>query len=75
MSPKNPSMNPRDAPVAEVSPTGKVTSVRWGGTAVIARFLGVVTASFVTIPRAESVAVPQSKEFTPNNFIDEFVLC
>jgi hypothetical protein len=63
----------KDAPVAEVSPTGEVTSVRWGGTAVIARFLGVVTASFVTIPRAESVAVSQSEEFTPNNFIDEFV--
>jgi len=65
----------KDAPVAEVSPTGEVTSVRWGGTAVIARFLGVVTASFVTIPRAEPVVSgPQSAEFIPNNFIDEFVL-
>ena len=65
----------KDAPVAEVSPTGEVTSVRWGGTAVIARFLGVVTASFVTIPRAESVVLgPQSEEFIANNFIDEFVL-
>ena len=62
----------KDTPVAEVSPTGKVTSIRWGGTAIIARFLGVVTASFVTIPRAESV-VSESEEFTPNNFIDEFV--
>ena len=65
----------KDAPVAEVSPTGEVTSVRWGGTAVIARFLGVVTASFVTIPRAEPVvSESQSAEFIPNNFIDEFVL-
>ena len=65
----------KDAPVAEVSPTGKVTSVRWGGTAVIARFLGVVTASFVTIPRAEPVVFEsQREEFIPNNFIDEFVL-
>ena len=62
----------KDTPVAEVSPTGKVTSIRWGGTAIIARFLGVVTASFVTIPRAESI-VSESEEFTPNNFIDEFV--
>ena len=62
----------KDTPVAEVSPTGKVTSIRWGGTAIIARFLGVVTASFVTIPRAESV-VSENDEFTPNNFIDEFV--
>ena len=62
----------KDTPVAEVSPTGKVTSIRWGGTAIIARFLGVVTASFVTIPRAESV-VSENNKFTPNNFIDEFV--
>ncbi len=63
----------KDTPVAEVSHTGEVTSVRWGGTAVIARFLGVVTASFVTIPRAEPLVVAQQEEFTPNNFIDEFV--
>ena len=30
----------KDAPVAEVSHSGEVTSVRWGGTAIIARFLG-----------------------------------
>ena len=65
----------KDAPVAEVSPTGEVTSVRWGGTAIIARFLGVVDASFVTIPRASEIgAASQDPEFTPNNFIDEFVL-
>lgn len=63
----------KDAPVAEVSPTGEVTSIRWGGTAVIARFLGAVTASFVTIPRAESSVVSQQEELTSNNFIDEFV--
>ena len=65
----------KDAPVAEVSPTGEVTSVRWGGTAVIARFLGVVDASFVTIPRVSKTDVAsQEPEFTSNNFIDEFVL-
>lgn len=65
----------KDAPVAEVSPTGEVTSVRWGGTAVIARFLGVVDASFVTIPRASDTNLASlDPEFTPNNFIDEFVL-
>ena len=64
----------KDAPVAEVSSIGEVTSIRWGGTAVIARFLGVVTASFVTIPRAEPVVFgSQREEFIPNNFIDEFV--
>ena len=65
----------KDTPVAEVSATGAVTSVRWGGTAVIARFLGVVDASFVTIPRVSKTDVTsQVPEFTPNNFIDEFVL-
>ena len=65
----------KDAPVAEVSPTGEVTSVRWGGTAIIARFLGVVDALFVTIPRASEIdAASQAAQFTPNNFIDEFVL-
>ena len=65
----------KDTPVAEVSATGEVTSVRWGGTAVIARFLGVVDASFVTIPRVSKTDVTsQVPEFTPNNFIDEFVL-
>ena len=65
----------KDAPVAEVSPIGEVTSVRWGGTAIIARFLGVVDASFVTIPRAaETDTASQEPEFIPNNFIDTFVL-
>ena len=65
----------KDAPVAEVSSTGEVTSVRWGGTAIIARFLGVVDAAFVTIPRAsEADTVSEDEKFKPNNFIDEFVL-
>ena len=65
----------KDTPVAEVSATGEVTSVRWGGTAIIARFLGVVEASFVTIPRASEIGnEAQEVQFTPNNFIDEFVL-
>ena len=65
----------KDAPVAEVSATGEITSVRWGGTAIIARFLGVVNASFVTIPRATDTDTGlQDAQFIPNNFIDEFVL-
>lgn len=68
----------KDTLVAEVSDTGKVTSMRWGGTAVIARFLGVVTAAFVTIPRADESVREIGKEGSPyppaNNFIDEYVL-
>ena len=55
----------KDAPVAEVSPTGEVTSVRWGGTAIIARFLGVVDASFVTIPRASELDNPYGEASKP----------
>ena len=65
----------KDAPVAEVSHTGEVTSVRWGGTAIIARFLGVVDAAFVTIPRtSETDTLSENEKFKPNNFIDELVL-
>jgi hypothetical protein len=65
----------KDTPVAEVAATGEVTSVRWGGTAIIARFLGVVDASFVTIPRAsEADKVSEEAQFIPNNFIDAFIL-
>lgn len=61
----------KDEPIAEVSPDGLVTSVRWGGTAIIARYLGVVTSSFITVPRApDGVAYP---DVVTNNFIDEFV--
>ncbi len=61
----------KDEPIAEVSPDGLVTSVRWGGTAIIARFLGVVTSSFITVPRAQD-GTPYP-EVATNNFIDEFV--
>ena len=60
-----------DKPIAEVTEDGLVKSVRWGGTAILARFLGVVSAAFVTIPREGQIDV--YPEFRPNNFIDEFV--
>ena len=67
-------MNPKTHPSPKY-PTAAKTSVRWGGTAVIARFLGVVDAAFVTIPRtSETATVPEDEKFKPNNFIDEFVL-
>ena len=60
-----------DEPIAEVSEDGLVTSMRWGGTAVLARFLGQVAAAFVTIPRGGEL--DDYPEFTANNFIDTFV--
>ena len=60
-----------DEPIAEVGKDGLVTSVRWGGTAILARFLGEVAAAFVTIPRESELA--DCPEFPANNFIDDFV--
>ncbi len=61
----------KDEPVAIVTESGLVTSTRWGGTAILARYLGVVSSSFITVPR-ESDGKPYP-ELPTNNFIDEFV--
>jgi hypothetical protein len=60
-----------DEPIVEVDENGRATGMRWGGAAIIGRFLGVVVASFVTIPRDSQIEV--YPEFPANNFIDEFV--
>ena len=60
-----------DEPIAEVGENGLVTSVRWGGTAILARFLGQVGAAFVTIPRDGETEDVDG--FPPYNFIDTFV--
>ncbi len=60
-----------DEPIAEVGKDGLVTSVRWGGTAILARFLGQVGAAFVTIPREGEM--DEYPEFPANNVIDTFV--
>lgn len=61
----------KDEPVATVTEEGLVTSTRWGGTAILARFLGEVTSTFITVPRAAD-GKPYPEVLT-NNFIDEFV--
>ena len=61
----------KDEPVASVTESGLVTSERWGGTAILARYLGVVSSSFITVPReSDRESFPQ---ILTNNFIDEFV--
>ena len=60
-----------DEPIAVVSEDGLVTSMRWGGTAILARFLGQVSAAFVTMPRESGL--DDYPEFPANNFIDTFV--
>ena len=61
----------KDEPIASVTESGLVTSERWGGTAILARFLGVVSSSFITVPR-EDDGKPYPEILT-NNFIDDFV--
>ncbi len=61
----------KDEPVATVTESGLVTSTRWGGTAILARYLGVVSSSFLTVPR-EDDGKP-FPDIPTNNFIDEFV--
>lgn len=61
----------KDEPVATVTESGSVTSERWGGTAILARFLGVVSSSFITVSR-EDDGKPYPEILT-NNFIDDFV--
>ena len=60
-----------DEPIAEVHEDGLVTSMRWGGTAILARFLGQVDAAFVTTPRAGEMA--EYPDFPANNVIDTLV--
>ncbi|MDE0043881.1 MAG: DUF1549 domain-containing protein, partial [Candidatus Poribacteria bacterium] len=60
-----------DEPIAEVGEDGLVISMRWGGTAILARFLGQVGAAFVTIPREGEM--DEYPEFPANNVIDTFV--
>lgn len=61
----------KDPAVAEVSETGEVTRLRWGGTAILARYLGEVTAAFITLPRETVIA---DTDFpAPANYIDERV--
>ena len=61
----------KDPAIAEVSETGEVTRLRWGGTAILARYLGEVTAAFITLPRETAIA---DTDFpAPANYIDERV--
>lgn len=61
-----------DEPVAVVSDEGKVTGVRWGGTAIQVRFLGAARAAFVTLPqvRKDKTKYPEVPRV---NVVDELV--
>ncbi|MFN3648791.1 MAG: DUF1549 domain-containing protein [Armatimonadota bacterium] len=61
-----------DEPVATVDGAGVITGVRWGGTAVQVRYLGVARAGFVTLPQ-ERKGAGNYPEGPRANFIDEYV--
>ncbi len=56
--------------VLDVSQEGRVNGLRWGGGAVIVRYLGTVSACFVTLPQARKGPYPT---VPTNNTIDRYV--
>lgn len=60
----------KDTAIASADEKGVVTGKRWGGTAVIVRYLGTVQASFLTLPREDKKPYPKVTRF---NVVDEFV--
>lgn len=61
-----------DEPVAAVTDMGKVTGVRWGGTAIQVRFLGNARAGFVTLPQERKDKTPYP-QVQASNVVDQFV--
>jgi hypothetical protein len=56
--------------VLDVSQNGVVNGLRWGGGAVIVRYLGTVAACFVTLPQIRKGSYP---DVSPGNVIDKYV--
>jgi hypothetical protein len=59
-----------DTAIVTVSERGVVTGRRWGGTAVVVRYLGTVQAATLTLPRAGQEPYPT---LTASNRIDTLV--
>lgn len=59
-----------DTAVANVDGNGLVTGKRWGGGAVVVRYLGTVEASFLTLAREDKAPYPK---IDANNLVDEYV--
>jgi hypothetical protein len=65
------SFDSTDTAVARVDGGGIVTGLRWGGGAVIVRYLGTVRAAFLTLAREDKAPYPKVAGY---NFVDEYVL-
>ena len=59
-----------DTAVATTDSSGVVSGLRWGGGAVVVRYLGNVQAAFLTLPREDKTPYPTVSGF---NVIDQFV--
>ena len=56
--------------VLNVASSGEVTGQRWGGGAILGRYLGTIAASFVTLPQERKGVYP---DLVPGNVIDNYV--
>lgn len=56
--------------VLSVSQSGEVTGSRWGGGAILGRYLGTIAASFITLPQERKGAYPVIQT---TNTIDRYV--
>lgn len=56
--------------VLKVNQDGQVVGQRWGGGAIIARYLGIVSPSFITLPQARKGPYPTLRA---DNVIDRYV--
>ncbi len=56
--------------ILQVSPAGMVTGGRWGGGAILGRYLGTIAASFFTLPQTLKGAYPP---LPSGNLIDKMV--
>lgn len=59
-----------NAAVLSVGDDGTVTASRWGGGAILVRYLGVIAASFITLPEVRAGRYPSVPEA---NLIDHYV--
>lgn len=57
--------------VLSVTPQGAVSATRWGGGAVLARYLGTIASSFFTLPQTRKGPYPDTPT---NNIIDKLVV-
>jgi len=57
--------------VLSVSPKGVVSASRWGGGAVMARYLGTIAPAFFTLPQTRKAPYP---DVPTNNVIDKLVV-